>query len=81
MSTVGADSAQELHGRIMDEDPERIGNARWTFERFMRHVNHEVGALYPKFLYPLEGALEATDQEIARLLLAWVEDVVGPREA
>ncbi len=79
MEEKGIEDLEELHERFMEEDPERIGNARWTFERFMRHTSSEAGALYPKFVYPLVAALEATDEEIARLFLAWGEDATrGP---
>jgi hypothetical protein len=61
----------------MEEDPERIGNARWTFERFMSHASSKAGGLYPKFVHPLVGALEATEEETARLFLAWGEDATG----
>ena len=41
----------------MDQEPERLGNARWTFERFLHHAKHEVGAVYGKFMRPLVRAL------------------------
>lgn len=65
-----------LHERFMAQEPERIGNARWTFERFCRHVNHEVGTPYPKFMVPLARALDATEGEMSVLALAWLEDVI-----
>ena len=58
----------------MDQEPERTGNAKWTFERFRRHVDHEIDALSPKFIVPLNRALDTIDREEARLFLAWLED-------
>jgi hypothetical protein len=58
----------------MDQEPERIGNARWTFERFRQHAAHEA-----KFMVSLAEALEATDEEKEKLFLAWVKDATEPR--
>jgi hypothetical protein len=63
----------------MDQEPERIGNARLTFERFRQHAAHEAKALHAKFMVSLAEALEATDEEKEKLFLAWVEDATEPR--
>ena len=63
----------------MDQEPERIGNARWTFERFRQHAAHEAKVLHAKFMVSLAEALEATDEEKEKLFLAWVEDATEPR--
>lgn len=81
MAEKGIDSLEELHERFMEQEPERIGNARWTFERFMRHGNREADGLYTKFIRPLGLALEATPREQEQLFLAWVEPIWGPLHA
>ena len=86
MAAKGIEDLEELHARFLDQEPERIGNAKWTFERFMSHVNHEAPALYRKFALPLVDALEATDQETAALYLVWGRDITegmpeAPRRA
>ncbi len=79
MHKKGIEDLEELHERFMEQEPERIGNARWTLERFRKHATAEAGALYPKFMRPLVAALEATPHEHARLFLAWLEDTKEPR--
>jgi hypothetical protein len=71
MEVEGIENLEELHERFMEQEPERIGNARWTFERFRKHAA-ETGILHFRFIVPLVGALEATDEERERLFLAWV---------
>jgi hypothetical protein len=61
----------------MDQEPQRIGNARWTIERFMRHVNHEVDCLNTKFIVPLRSVLAATDMETTGLFLAWYGEAIS----
>jgi hypothetical protein len=75
MAEHGIADLEALHGRFMDQEPERIGNARWTYQRFMRHVNHEVDTLYPKFIVPLCEVLAASDVEQAGLWRAWFDDI------
>jgi hypothetical protein len=72
MKAKGIEDLEELHERFMEQQPERIGNARWTYERFRQHAAAEAPGLYFKFMTPLVGALEATDREQERLFLAWV---------
>jgi hypothetical protein len=67
----GIEVLEELHERFLGQEPERIGNARWTFERFRKHAAGEVGTLYIQFVRPLVRALEATPREQERLFLAW----------
>jgi hypothetical protein len=73
MEAKGIESLEELHERFMDQNPERIGNARWTFERFHKHARAEAGILSRKFIVPLCEALEATQREREKLFLAWVD--------
>jgi hypothetical protein len=75
MDEQGIADLEDLYGRFMAQEPERIGNARWTFERFMPHVNHDVDTLYPKFIVPLCEALAASDVEQAGLWRAWFDDI------
>jgi hypothetical protein len=79
MAQKGLEGLEDLYQQFMAQEPERIGNARWTLERFRLHATNEAGALYTKFMGPLVGALEATPRERARLFLAWVEDTTEPR--
>ena len=80
MAERGIEDLEDLYGRFMAQEPERIGNARWTYERFLKYVNHEVGSLDPRFIVPLtRGALETKPTQEARLFLAWVEDATGRR--
>lgn len=72
MAEKGIEGLEELHERFMEQEPERIGNARWSLQRFHKHATAEAPALYFKFWRPLVGALEATPQARARLFLAWV---------
>jgi len=72
MVRKGIEDLEEVHERFMEQEPERIGNARWTFERFRKHAAAEAPGLYFKFMVPLVGALEGTDRELERLFLAWV---------
>jgi hypothetical protein len=71
MDARGIEDLEELHERFLEQESERIGNAHWTFERFRKHASNEAGRLYTKFMVPLVGALEATDEEQMRLFRAW----------
>ena len=72
MSERGIEDLEELHERFLEQQPERIGNARWTYERFRKHATAEAPGLYIKFMRPLVAALEATKREEAKVFLAWV---------
>ena len=72
MAQKGIEGLEELHERFMQQEPERIGNARWIFERFRKHATAEAPGLYFKFWQPLVVALEATKRERQELFLAWV---------
>jgi hypothetical protein len=79
MDVKGIEDLEELHERFLEQEPERIGNARWTFERFRKHASHEAGMFSEKFVVPLAGALEATtEEERDGLIRAWFADVWGP---
>lgn len=77
MDERGIEDLEILYGRFMVQGPERIGNAKWTFERFRRHVAHDVDSLDPRFIVPLNRTLDTTDREEAGLFLAWFGDVIG----
>jgi hypothetical protein len=72
MAEKGIEDLEELHERFLDREPERIGNARWTYSRFRKHATNGAGGLYHKFMRPLVRALEATGREQERLFFAWV---------
>jgi hypothetical protein len=74
MDEKGIEDLEALYGRFMDQEPPRI-RAKWTLERFRRHVNHEVDDLNPAFLWCLEQALDASDDEGLGLYRAWFEDI------
>jgi hypothetical protein len=78
MDAKGIEDLEELYERFLEEEPERIGNAPWAYERFRRYTAHEVKGLYAEFLVPLSEALEATEQERIGLMRAWFDDVWGP---
>ena len=74
MAEKGIEGLQELHTRFLEQEPARIGNARWTLKRFRLHATAEAPGLYFKFWGPLVGALEATPRQQEELFLAWVQD-------
>jgi hypothetical protein len=75
MAERGIEDLEELHERFMEQQPQRIGNARWTLERFRQHATAEAPGLYIKFMAPLTRALEATKRQEAELFLAWVNSL------
>jgi hypothetical protein len=72
MAERGIEGLEQLHQRFLQQEPERIGPGRWTYQRFCQHASHEAPGLYFKFWGPLVGALEATPREQEELFLAWV---------
>jgi hypothetical protein len=72
LEAKGIEDLEELHERFMEQGPQRIGGARWTYERFRKHATAEAPGLYFKFMTPLVGALEAAPREQEELFLAWV---------
>jgi len=71
ITAKGISDLEELHERFLEQEPERIGNARWTFERFLRHATPDVGAIYAnEFMVPLSRALDANDEGIRELFHA-----------
>ena len=77
MDAKGIEDLEELHECFLEQGPEGI-DALWTCECFCRYAAHEVKDLYPEFMVPLVGALEATEER-QRLLLAWLDDATDPR--
>ena len=72
MEAKGIEGLEALYKRFMQQEPERIGGARWGLERFRKHATAEAPGLYFKFWGPLTRALEATKRERQELFLAWV---------
>jgi len=72
MEAKGVQDLDALYTRFMQEQPQRISSARWSYERFRKHATAEAPGLYFKFWWPLTWALEANKRERARLFLAWV---------
>ncbi len=52
MEAKGIEDLEELHARFMEQEPERIGNARWTYERFRQHASAAVGQIDARFMVP-----------------------------
>ena len=52
IGTKGIEDLEELHERFPEEEPERIGDAPWAYERFRRYTAHEVRDFTPNSWCP-----------------------------